>query len=67
MEEEIPAIAVIEGYRKLVAEQTEENIILKWQVAQQNARLQQLVDALEQMSTAPANGSVGSVVEVDHG
>ena len=51
--EEIPALAVIEGYRKSLAEATEENLILRWQVQQKDEQIAQLVAALGQ-----TNGSV---------
>ena len=63
MSEEIPAIAVIEGYRKLVAETTEENIILKWQIQQQTTRIthqdeqiKQLVAAMAEVGGSTQNG-----------
>ena len=53
--EEIPALAVIEGYRKHLAEATEENLILRWQVQQKDEQIAQLVAALEQQGST--NGS----------
>jgi hypothetical protein len=53
MGEEIPAIAVIEGYRSLVAELTEENLMLKWQVRDRDSQIAQMAEVIQKMGHTP--------------
>jgi hypothetical protein len=67
MNDEIPALAVIEGYRRSVVELTEENIILKWQIQQEKEHVQNLVEAMGQVGDLQAEDYVDSAIEINHG